>query len=167
VLATFELNWWVDRLRPILDQFIATAQGDPDLTFWQAIYKPFKAYGAEMITGWIADLFPYLGNTSTNTGASRRRSRVFRQKRTDWALTAAGGVSTRLDTETGVSLRAFPSGLASVPIKLILSSGPNPELHLDLVGGFLGVEQDSELSLSPVISWAVAEKAPAQPVLSL
>lgn len=37
VLETFGLSWWTDRVRPILDQFVATAEGEPDVEFWQAI----------------------------------------------------------------------------------------------------------------------------------
>jgi len=172
VLATFELAWWVNRLRPILDQFIATAEGQPDLAFWQAIYKPRATYGTEAVTGWIADLFPYLGNppAQPNDRNRRRRSHVFEQERTDWSMPAGEGVSTRQfhpGAKFGVAPNSFPSGLASVPIKLTFPHSPQTEMQLDLVGGFVGVEQDAELSLAPVISWAVAEKAPAQPVMVL
>ena len=64
LFATFGLEWWTSRLAPILDEFVATANGAPNLSFWQAIYKPQRAYVSEMATGWIADLFPYLGNAS-------------------------------------------------------------------------------------------------------
>jgi hypothetical protein len=165
VLATFELDWWVHRLRPILDQLIATAEGKANLAFWQAIYKPRQTYGTETITGWIADLFPYLGNSSTQPGGSKRaRSHIFEHERNDWIMPKGEGVSTRAfdpGAKFGVAPKRFPSGLASVPIKLMATT----ELQLDLVAGFLGVEQDEELSLSPVISWAATEKAPAEPVL--
>jgi hypothetical protein len=65
VLATYDLVWWVARLRPILDEFIQTAMGRPNREFWQAIYKPKKAYAATAVTGWIADLFPYLNDALT------------------------------------------------------------------------------------------------------
>ena len=47
VLETFGLEWWVARLRPVLDEFVRTAEGHPSREFWQAIYKPKQAYGAE------------------------------------------------------------------------------------------------------------------------
>ncbi len=183
VLATFELEWWVKRLRPILDQLIATAEGKPDVAFWQAIYKPRETYGAEMVTGWIADLFPYLGEPAARErnlplptpqrrppicDSGRHRSRIFEHERTGWAMPGDEGVSTRgfhPGAKFGVASRSFPSGLSSVPIKLTFSKDPKMETQLDLVAGFLGVAQDSELSLTPVISWAVAEKAPVQPVV--
>jgi hypothetical protein len=42
VLATYGLEWWTSRLAPILDEFVSTANGEPDLEFWKAIYKPRK-----------------------------------------------------------------------------------------------------------------------------
>jgi len=65
LLATFGLEWWTSRLAPILDESVATANGAPDLSFWQAIYKPERAYATEMATGWIADLFPISGTHRT------------------------------------------------------------------------------------------------------
>jgi Domain of unknown function (DUF4419) len=35
VLATYDIDWWTSRLAPILDQFVATAKGEPDRAFWQ------------------------------------------------------------------------------------------------------------------------------------
>ena len=88
-LETYGLEWWVSRLRPILDEFILAVTGHPTLEFWKAIYKPVQAYGAEVATGWITDLFPYLGDAP-----GRYRNHVFRHQRRDWALTADEGVST-------------------------------------------------------------------------
>jgi len=164
VLETFDLGWWVARLRPILDEFIRTAEGRPSLQFWRAIYKPKQAYGAQTVTGWIADLFPYL-----NDRPERKRNHIFQYEREDWALPVDKGVTTRIDfgepgAARGVSQRSFPSGLASVPVKLTL---PDNSAHdIDLVAGFFGVEQDPhDLALSPVISWAVAERVPSTPIL--
>lgn len=154
VLATFGLEWWVQRLRPILDEFVETAEGRPNRVFWQAIYKPKQAYGDSAVTGWIADLFPYLGDAP-----KRRRNHVFNNERKDWAVLLAQGVAA------GVGMRSFPSGLASAPVKLV--RWPDGRLEADFVGGFLGVEQDSkDLALSPMIGWCMAEKAPSRPIRS-
>jgi hypothetical protein len=163
VLEAFGLDWWVNRLRPILDEFIATAEGRPQTEFWQAIYKPKKAYGGDVVTGWIADLFPYLKDVPP-----RFRNPILKYERQDWAVPVEKGVQTRFGfepgAEKGLSRSSFPSGLSSVPITLKLSF--RKKVELDLVGGFLGVEQDPEdLALSPVISWAAAAQAPAKPVM--
>jgi hypothetical protein len=164
VLETFGLEWWVARLRPVLDEFIRTVEGHPSREFWQAIYKPKQAYGTESVTGWIADLFPYL-----NDAPERRRNHIFQFERQDWAVPVEKGVNTGFGlgepgSEKGVGKDGFPSGLASVPVNLNFPSGSTNKI--DLVAGFLAVEQDLEdLALSPVIGWSVAERAPAKPVV--
>jgi hypothetical protein len=166
VIETFDLGWWVARLRPILDEFVQTVAGRPDMKFWQAIYKPKQAYGTETVTGWVADLFPYL-----NDSPDRRRNHVFEHDREDWAIPVEKGVKTTSGlgepgAEKGVATKSFPSGLASVPVTLTLPNGQTT--GIDVVAGFLGVEQGPEdLALSPVISWSVTERAPAKPVMIL
>src|SRR5450755_2226001 len=49
VLGTYGLEWWVSRLRPIVDQFVRAAGGNPDREFWKAIYKPLPVYAAESV----------------------------------------------------------------------------------------------------------------------
>jgi hypothetical protein len=164
VLGTHELEWWVSRLRPILDEFVLTAGGHPTMEFWKAIYKPEKAYGDEVATGWITDLFPYLGDTSPRT-----RNHVFNYTRNDWALPVDEGVPTgrrtgRPRSNKGVKLRTFPGGLSSVPVNLMFQNGP--DRAVELVAGFFGVKQDpSDGALSPVIGWSVAEPAPERPAI--
>jgi hypothetical protein len=162
VLETFGLSWWVDRLRPILDQFIRTLEGHPSLEFWQAIYKPKQAYGTQSITGWIADLFPYL-----NDHPRRLRNHIFNHPRVDWAVPVEKGVKSFFygdeGAEKGVSESSFPSGIASVPVHMTFPT--RPAVDLDLVAGFLGVEQSAaDLALSPVIGWSVTERPPATPI---
>ncbi len=161
VFEAYGLGWWVQRLRPILDEFIATVNGQPCRDFWQAIYKPKQAYGLKTITGWIADLFPYLGDAPKRT-----RNNAFRYERRDWAMPVEQGLKSSGLGEPGAEKGAagFPSGLSSVPVHLDLPDGRTAEL--DLVAGFLAVEQNRrDLAISPVISWSVAERAPENPML--
>ncbi len=162
VLETYGLGWWVSRLCPILDEFVLTASGHPTLEFWKAIYKPVKAYGAEVATGWITDLFPYLGDAP-----GRRRNHVFQHERREWALTVDEGVPTSQLfsplASKGVNPTSFPSGLSSVPVKVRFQDGS--ECDVDLMAGFLAVKQNaSDLALSPIIGWSVTEPAPTTPV---
>jgi hypothetical protein len=160
MLETFDLDWWIVRLRPILDEFVRTLEGHPNLEFWRAIYKPKQAYAQEIVTGWIADLFPYL-----NDAPERQRNHILEHKREGWAVPVEKGIEMRFnpDASEGVSRKRFPSGLASVPVDLKFPDGSsNP---FDLVAGFLAVEQrQSDLALSPVIGWSLAERPPAVPV---
>jgi hypothetical protein len=60
MLSEFGLKEWIAALQPILDQLIATAEGQIDLAFWRSFFRyESGSMGAEM-TGWIQVLFPYL-----------------------------------------------------------------------------------------------------------
>ena len=74
-------------------------------------------------------------------------------KRTDWLPPEPAHQRFR----SWVSLESIPCGLSRAP--LILSFPNKPPVELDLVGGFVGVSQsERDLSLAPIISWAVVEK---------
>jgi hypothetical protein len=164
VLATYDLEWWVSRLRPILDEFVMAATGHPTREFWQAIYKPAKAYGDEVVTGWITDLFPYLGDAP-----DRRRNHALEYDRHEWALPVDKGIETKNHvfnplSGKGVGLKAFPSGLSSAPVKVLCRGGSRTDV--DLVAGFFALQQNlSDLTLSPVIGWCVTEPVPKTPVM--
>jgi len=148
VLATFDCAWWTTRLAPILDQFISTAKGAPDLAFWQAIYKPEQVYAAELATGWIADLFPYLRSPSS----LRRNSDLVDVERIDW-------LPQRTESKKfpGVSLEAFPTGISRAPVSV--NYPDDSKIPIELLGGFFGVSQALEDgALAPIISWAVVKK---------
>ena len=143
VLATYELEWWVERLRPIFDEFVLAAEGRPTPHFWRAIYKPKEAYGGDVITGWIADLFPYLGPESR-----KMRNPLLNKKRHNWALKAEEGMRP---SPAGVGLSTVPSGLCKVALDV---SG----IDADLVAGFIGVRQSADdFALAPVIDWFVVK----------
>lgn len=163
VIATYGLEWWASRLRTILDEFVLAAEGHPTLSFWQAIYKLRDAYGASVVTGWVTDLFPYLGDAP-----ARCRNHVFDHERHNWALTVDQGVETAQPfsdplIRKGVSLKSFPSGLSSARVKVSFNDGSSK--NVDLVAGFLAVSQNpADLALSPLISWCVAELPPEKPI---
>jgi hypothetical protein len=146
VLATFDFEWWTHRLTPILDEFVSTANGVPDLRFWEAIYKPKEVYGDELVRGWICDLFPYLGS------AKLYRNGELETERIDWVQPESP--SNRFP---GVSLEAFPNGISRVPVTV--ESPGNRTTPVELLGGFFGVSQSpNDNALAPIISWAVVEK---------
>jgi hypothetical protein len=157
VLATYDLGWWTSRLAPILDEFVATAEGHPDRRFWQAIYKPKEAYGGEVASGWITDLFPYLGERP-----KRRRNEMIGHARENWILVNPKSERPPM-FHAGVGLDSFPSGLSRAPVK-IKAKDSGSEIEIDLVGGFAGVgQQTDDCALFPIISWAVAERFEERP----
>ncbi|CAG8448458.1 10117_t:CDS:2 [Diversispora eburnea] len=58
-----ELDFWLDRLEPVITQFVSTYKGDVDEKFWSiAVYNvPYGSDGDSIPywNGWIGALFPY------------------------------------------------------------------------------------------------------------
>ena len=142
-LAKYDLNWWVDRLLPICQEWIKTAKGQPSLEFWRAVYMPEEAYGSNLITGWLGDLFPYLREDTAQ--APTLKNSLLSRKRHQFIV------------KEGVSLERLPSGLSQVP--LLLKNG-QAEIPLQLLGGFIGVKQESDSGiLQPELGWAVQDQS--------
>jgi hypothetical protein len=151
VLATFGLEWWTSRLSPILDEFVATASGAPDLPFWQAIYKPSRVYATDLATGWITDLFPYVEDIENPS--NRRQNPMLRLKRTDWLPPKSGDRKFG----PGIPPDSLPCGLSKAPLTVTFPD--KPPVEVNLVGGLIGISQcEDDLSLAPTISWGVMEK---------
>lgn len=148
VLATYGLEGWVSRVRPVLDEFVSAAEGRPNLSFWKAIYKPEQVYAGQAATGWIADLFPYLSRSD-----GLFLNPVLRHPRTDWTV----------PVNKGIGPGAFPSGLSRAPITLRSTDGSTGAT--ELMAGFFGVGQRPEdNALFPMINWAVANPEKPTPV---
>jgi Domain of unknown function (DUF4419) len=132
-LAQFELHWWIDRLIPILEQFVTAAQGNPDRIFWQSMYKwnDAESSGNPYITGWITDFFPYLKDSRTEEFSKQSHfSHEF-------------------------TTNMFPSGLAKAPFMFNYNG---PLYNMEFISGFLGVKQNpDDLFLRPEIGWVIRE----------
>ena len=143
-LAQFQLDWWTDRLLPLCDAFIATAEGRPARKFWQQIYKPENAYGGEQITGWVADLFPYILDVAASP---KRRNPLLAKPRQE------------ITTQDGLRAERFPTGLSTAPVTLEIQELMNKKLALQFLGGFFGVTQNPQTGcLQPEIGWGVQEQ---------
>merc|ERR1739848_753651 len=69
LLGRFELEFWTDKLLPILDRFVEAFEGDIDTKFWGSIAKLHSTHGSGASTylnGWIQDFFPYQCNGNLN-----------------------------------------------------------------------------------------------------
>ncbi|MBR2064492.1 MAG: DUF4419 domain-containing protein [Bacteroidales bacterium] len=67
----FDLDWWVDSLSPILEEFVKTANGQPDPTFWKSIVMTWRTdlirgggcipsdEEPTKVDGWFLKFFPY------------------------------------------------------------------------------------------------------------
>ncbi len=63
-LGQFDFEWYTDKLLPIMDEFIATAEGNPRKDFWAEMVRTHNhGSGCPKYFGWIKYLFAYNGKT--------------------------------------------------------------------------------------------------------
>ncbi|HEY9774380.1 MAG TPA: DUF4419 domain-containing protein [Planktothrix sp.] len=126
-LQEFEgLDFWLNDLIPILDQFCAAARNNPDNGFWQDLYKTrSEGSGSEVADGWLLKLLPY---TKTWDGFERNP--------------LLNGSSKPIE------LTQIPTALSMVPFKFDAND-------YQLVGGLTAVVQDKDGCLRPAFGWAV------------
>jgi len=142
----FGLQWWVDAIRPILNQFVAAAGGEVDRHFWESIYKwqgP-RGSGSPHVSGWVINLFPYLVNPEAKYA---RDGGVAPLRRNSWVGAGPG--------RHGPGRDDFPALPARAPFRWVF---PVREFEMEFVGGLIGVRQDAQtLCLRPEIGWAVRQ----------
>jgi hypothetical protein len=135
-LRAFDLDWWLEHLLPLCDQFVRASRGDVDVEHWQNICKLRKAYGGDVINGWVAKLFPYL--RSFIGGPCNHRNPIFQ-------------------TGAGFQTLVAPPGLSQVPFTW-RNATTGRERPMEAIGGLLGVSQDPHtLALRPRVGWAIRE----------
>jgi hypothetical protein len=177
-LARFELDWWIQPLIPILEQFIAAAKGEVDRDFWQSLYKYHSMSGGGYITGWIALFFPdeietYLKRqtySNTNSKYAQRRKeleeKLVRKYGNRHDLLVVQSIirsASNHDIQSNntylkdceITIDRLPSGLAKAPFQWQYLENIYP---MQFIGGFVGVRQDqTDLCLRPEIGWAIRE----------
>ncbi|WP_425396369.1 DUF4419 domain-containing protein [Aeoliella sp.] len=139
-LRHYDLNWWIDPLGEVLQQFVEASQGKVDRSFWDSIYKFHgpKGSGTPFISGWLRKLFPYI----------RRHKKAMHNDYLE-----------RDDERSGPDPIDIPRGPSRAPF---VWNYLTDEYAMELFGGLIGVAQDPDtLALRPEIGWAVRE-APTQ-----
>ena len=150
------LDWWVDALEPLLNQFVDAASGKIDQPFWDSIYKWHGGKGCgsgPFVTGWIVNLFPYLNPSSDelpfldSIDAALPDSLATFQ-RNPW-------IELKPSTVSGPIVDHFPHLPAKVPF---VWGYERNKYQMEFIGGLIGIKQDSQtLCLRPEIGWAVWE----------
>jgi hypothetical protein len=146
--ARYDLDWWVEPLLPILEQFVAAAEGNVDEPFWNSIYKwqGSDGSGSAYVSGWITKLFPYLDNPEA------KFARLFGEKSSAPLLKRNPWLSDSL-SHHGPGRDEFPSLPAKAPF---LWNYLGKKYEMAFVGGLMGIAQDSStLCLRPEIGWAI------------
>lgn len=151
--SDWRLDDWVAVLEPVLDQFIATAEGEINVTFWQSLYQYRSGSGSCAINGWCSLFFPYLFDDQQQV-----------RQRNPWVENTAATLRFLLHSQENalavgpieIAPRSFPRGLSCAPFlwEYFYQSFP-----MNFYGGFLGVRQLREsFALRPQIGWAVARQ---------
>ncbi|GAB5417796.1 MAG: hypothetical protein Crog4KO_24550 [Crocinitomicaceae bacterium] len=157
----YGMEFWTKELKPVIREFINASEGKPNVEFWKAIYKHESFYGAVSVTGWIHKFFPYLrDDINTETDVWDRETQF---KKTYYRNPFLKGNDHLL---SDISTFDFPKGYVSVPFVWTEYRPKTKEYikhELELNAGFLGIDQGSDLSLQPFISWVITQANGKQP----
>lgn len=135
--SQFDLQWWVETLIPILDEFILAFQGEIHRDFWKSFYNFNEMSGGAYATGWINVFFPYLKDTQN-----------------PYVQNWQQGMNNELGG--GLSIDELPIGYNLVTFKWQYL---DTVFNMNFIGGFLGVHQDkNNFAISPEIGWAICEE---------
>ncbi len=149
-LDDLDLDWWCERLKPVLDEFVNASQGIVNRKFWLDMvqeYLPQRAGrggcgGSKTIpaeyNGWFTVFFPFCEEEDGFEGP-------LHVVRTPSIVTH----NTKVCSE-----------LKKVDVKYIMTFPDHEEIHnLELWAGFIGMEMDwKNHSLKPAMSWMMREK---------
>jgi hypothetical protein len=156
-LAEFDLQWWVDALRPIIAQFEAASRDEIDKGFWSEIYKLEGGSGGPYVSGWINTFFPYLGDSGNTRNkkflaaeAPPEPPKGFFQK----LFSAKESKPAMSMPHHGPRVSEFPCGITQAPFKWKFL---HHEQDMSFAAGFIGVSQDADGSIRPQLGWAVTE----------
>jgi hypothetical protein len=137
-LSRYKLDWWLESLIPILEQFVAASENNIDSEFWQSFFKLGGGSGGPFIDGHIIQFFPYVkgGYGKNNTFVKNEY------------------LNTRIKRGGGLTTDDFPSGIASVPFIWLYFEEKFP---MGFISGFMGMERTDE-TIKPNIGWGVLHR---------
>ncbi len=148
-LSKLGMNRRVDALVPVLDQFVAAAEGHSDAAFWRSFYKYDSESGGSYVSGWINLFF---------IAESDKRLDAVLDKNFTWSAapvveTGDGAFNLPLDIDT-IDYKSN----GAVDVDFVWES-PGSSLPMLIRAGFMGVSQDSKaLTLKPAIAWQVLRR---------
>ncbi|MBO5709016.1 MAG: DUF4419 domain-containing protein [Bacteroidales bacterium] len=145
----FGLDWWIDSLSPILEEFVKTANGYPDPTFWKSIVMSWRTdlvrgggcmppdEEPTMVDGWFLKFFPYCKDGRTPDKVSIEES--------------------------------MPAETVSVPFKLVKKDRLGnvlEETQMKMTAGMIGVSENKEsYALTPQFGWFISRDDTEQNML--
>ena len=145
-LRHFNMERRVKALMPILDEFLAAADGKANSAFWKSFYKYDSESGSSYISGWINAFFIKEKDELLNVVLDPKFSWMAAPEQ----ATGLGAVNLPLALTT----RSYPSkGVVDVDF---IWNHLGETIPMRWRAGFIGVAQDRKsLTLKPVIAWQV------------
>ncbi|MFF4241469.1 DUF4419 domain-containing protein [Actinomadura geliboluensis] len=148
-IATYDLGTWCRSLAAIADQCVRTAKGEVNTEFWRRIYNPIDAYGGEVITGWVARLYPYLTGGGEATEPNPLLELTIDEPRN--ATTDPSGFYRG----PGIRSDRVPATLSRVRVNVNDRAG-RVNRAMALHAGLTSVAQDRDGALRPLGGWYLA-----------
>jgi hypothetical protein len=147
---SYDLEFWVNRLKPIINEIYQSSQGVHNVDFWKNVYKWHEASGGNIINGWIADFFLY---TKQSDKYKINELLLISQD----SLVAEA--SDKHIMPRGIHGNEFPNGLSKVDFSWVHLVEPVDTFEMSLFAGFIGIKQNvNTLELEPEISYAIVDQ---------
>jgi|GEM_PF-385368 len=130
ILGQYEFEWWVNEILPILKEFVNVFDKQTNIGLWRDIFNSYNMCGTK-INGWILKFYPY--------------DREFRKRNLNDSIDIG-------------EIKELPAEILATPL-LLENKTTGTEIKLELLAGFVGLEQDNEtFALKPKIGWAIQSK---------
>lgn len=146
-LETYNLDWWVDELRPIIKEFKLASEGKENRAFWKNIFSVKTEHigcaSETFYQGWLFKLYPYLkAGVDDNDQVKYRKNNML--------------IATEEEASPSIlDLDNIPNGISKAKV-LLDDNGRMSILYFN--AGFIGIEQDKEtMALRPNIEWYVTD----------
>jgi len=166
-LNAYDLQFWTDELKPIIQEFIHAFDGKVNRPFWQRMYKYKEAYMQLQMNGWLSKFFPYFTDADWINDEAEIANYVAENP---GIVIDEGVVRTKYyrnpyligDTYLyhSIDIWDLPSSICTIPLKWTnyYEAGESSTSHnLTLCAGFMGSIQDKNLKLHQHPTWFILE----------
>ena len=136
-LKKYKLEFWIEKVAPIINKIIETKKGNVDREFWLQMIKikdDNGFYDPGYVDGWFTNFFPYDDNGGYTNG--------------------------KIFTKT-----QMPSEMLTVPFDLKILDHPGQDeskiepIKCEFLAGFVGMKQDEKtLSMKSEIGWIIRKE---------
>ena len=132
-IAKYDLEWWVSKLVPVLQEFVNAKRGHINKSFWMKFVRRKEGsgyYDPSVYNGHFTVFFPF-----TNTGYRTNLEKIY------------------VDEKLANELLNCP-----LTLNIYFSETRQEPVPLNIISGFIGVSQDPEtLEMKPEIGWFITD----------